>query len=230
MTDVKVAIRRQSTFLFWEFLVVVLGVLAALAVEEWREERKLAEQRGHILESLLVDLREDREDYLHFVENQRARSVAATYLTKVADDHAGELPEGFQTAGEAMHFLAITARLQTTRSAVQEILSTGTMIAIPNAELRAKIMQYYALATDRSAVNDFIEPEIQRYRTALERLGVSYSDAENINTETVLRDKSVKALIRSMGAIAAFAPLYCDELIELNSALIAETEAILSER
>ena len=230
MTDVKVAIRRQSTFLFWEFVVVVLGVLTALAVEEWREEQKLVEQRGHILESLLVDLREDREDYLHFVENQRARSAAAAYLSKLADDGAAELPRGFQTAGEAMHFLAITARLQTTRSAVQEILSTGTMIAIPTAELRATIMQYYALATDRSAVNDFIDPEIQRYRTALERLGVSYSDAENIDAEAVLRDKSVAALIRSMGAIAAFAPLYCDELIELNTTLIAETEAILSRR
>lgn len=114
MKDVKVAVRRQSTFLFWEFVVIVLGVLAALAVEEWREELKLAEQRRHILESLLVDLREDREDYLHFAENQQARSAAATYLTTLANDGAGELPEGFQNAGEAMYFLAITARLQTT--------------------------------------------------------------------------------------------------------------------
>ena len=118
MKDVKIAIRRQSTFLFWEFVVIVLGVLAALAVEEWRGELELAEQRVHILESLLVDLREDREDYLHFVENQQARSAAATYLTTLAKDGAAELPEGFQTAGEAMHFLAITARLQTTRSAL----------------------------------------------------------------------------------------------------------------
>jgi hypothetical protein len=86
------------------------------------------------------------------------------------------------------------------------------------------------LATDRSAVNDFIDPEIQRYRAALERLGVSYSDAESIDTETVLCDKSVTALIRSMGAVAAFAPLYCGELVELNAALIAEIEAILSRR
>jgi Arc/MetJ family transcription regulator len=192
--DVKVAVRRQSTFLFWEFVVIVLGVLAALAVEEWREELKLAEQREHTLESLLVDLREDREDYLHFAENQQANDVT------------GELPREFQNAGEALHFLAITARLQTTRSAVQEISSTGTMTAIPDAQLRARIMQYYALATDRSAVNDFIDPEIQRYRAALERLGISYSDGKNIDSETALRDKSVSALIRSMGAVAAFAP------------------------
>jgi Arc/MetJ family transcription regulator len=211
-------------------VVIVLGVLAALAVEEWREELKLAEQREHTLESLLVDLREDREDYLHFAENQQARSAAATYLTTLANDVTGELPREFQNAGEALHFLAITARLQTTRSAVQEISSTGTMTAIPDAQLRARIMQYYALATDRSAVNDFIDPEIQRYRAALERLGISYSDGKNIDSETALRDKSVSALIRSMGAVAAFAPLYCSELVDLNAALISELEAILSER
>lgn len=230
MADVKVAIRRQSTFLFWEFVVIVLGVMAALAVEKWREELQLNEQRGHILESLLVDLQEDREDYLHFVENQHARSAAATYLTTLANGGAGELPDGIQSAGEAMYFLAITARLQTTRSAIQEISSTGTMVAIPDAQLRTRILQYYALATDRSAVNGFIDPEIQRYRAALEQLGLSYSDAENIDTEKALGNITVAAIIRSMGAVAAFAPVYCDELVEINAALIAEIESILSER
>ena len=69
-----------------------------------------------------------------------------------------------------------------------------------------------------------------RHRAALERLGVSYSDSVDIDTDTVLGDRTVGALIRSMGAIAEFAPVYCAELVELNAALIAEIEAIRSER
>jgi hypothetical protein len=223
-------IRRQFAFLFWEFVVIVLGVLAALAVDEWRNELTLKEQRAHVLESLLTDFREDRLDYQHFVENARERTEVAKYLDSLAYGTVTEPPAKFETAGDAMHFLGITARLRTTRSAIQEIGSTGTRIVIEDNELRAKILQYYALAADRSAINDFIEPELQRYRAALERLGVSYSDASRIDAKAVLDDATVHALVRSMGSVAEFALLYCEDLIQLNSELIAEVEGALAAR
>jgi len=230
MENIKSTVRRQSAFLFWEFVVIVLGVLGALAVDQWREERALMDQRRHILLSLLTDLREDQEDYNHFVEYTGARASAAAYLDSLANGSIADLPDQFQNAGEALGFVALTTRLQTTRSAIEEIASTGARVTIKDEQLRTRILQYYALATDRSAINQFIEPQQQRYQSALEQLGVSYSDGAEIDVAEVLADKTVHALIRSIRQTAEFAPSYCRELMELNEALIADIEQGLLER
>lgn len=229
MTNVKHKVRRQSAFLFWEFVVIVLGVLSALAVDQWQEERALEGQRRHVLMSLLTDLREDREDYSHFVNYTQARATAAAYLDKLADGSAVELPAQFQSAGEAVGFIALTTRLQTTRSAIEEIASTGGRAVITDDQLRIRVLQYYALASDRSAINQFIAPHLQRYQAALEKLGVSYSDGTAIDVGEVLADKEVHAIIRSIRQTADFAPLYVQELIELNEALIADIDQALAE-
>ena len=229
MDNVKNSVRRQSTFLFWEFVVIVLGVLSALAVDQWREDRALKEQRSHVLMSLLTDLREDQEDYSHFMTYTRARAAAAAYLDKLADGLTADPPAQFQNAGEALGFIALPVRLQTTRSAIEEIASTGGRAAIPDDELRARILQYYALAADRSAVNEFVEPHLQRYQAALEQIGVSYSDGAEIDVARTLANKEIHALVRSIGQTAEFAPLYCQELVELNEVLIDDIEQILSD-
>ena len=138
-------------------------------------------------------------------------------------------PAQFQNAGEALGFVALPVRLQTTRSAIDEIASTGGRLAIPDDELRARILQYYALATDRSAINEFVEPQLQRYQAALEQIGVSYSDGAEIDVARTLANKEIHALVRSIGQTAEFAPLYCQELVELNEGLIADVEQILSD-
>lgn len=229
MADVKHTVRRQSSFLFWEFIVIVLGVLSALAVDQWREDRALKEQRKHVLSSLLTDLREDKVDYEHFVQYTQWRARTSAYLDKLAKGIPAELPGDFQHAGEALRFIALPTRLQTTRSAIEEIASTGGRAAITDDELRIRILQYYALATDRSAINQYVDPHLQRYQVALEQLGVSYADGADIDVATVLADKTIHALIRSIGQTAEFAIIYTQKLRELNEELVTDIEQILSE-
>jgi hypothetical protein len=228
MDNVRNTVRRQSTFLFWEFVVIVLGVLCALAVDEWRQERALQDQRKHVLQSLLTDLQEDKGDYAHFVEYTRARATAADYLDKLADGLNADLPAQFQNAAEALGFIALPTRLQTTRSAIEEIASTGGRAVIQDDQLRIRILQYYALATDRSAINQYVAPHQQRYQAALEQLGVSYSDGAEIDYAEILADKTIHALIRSIGQTANFALVYVQRLTQLNERLIADIEEALA--
>ena len=65
---------------FAELIIIVIGVLIALAVDEWRDNIQLEKQRSHILSTLLVDLEEDRKDYEDFNATSQRRSLAAQFL------------------------------------------------------------------------------------------------------------------------------------------------------
>ncbi len=84
------------------------------------------------------------------------------------------------------------------------------------------------MATDRSAINQYVAPHQQRYQAALEQLGVSYSDGAEIDYSEILADKTIHALIRSIGQTANFALVYVQKLTQLNESLIADIEEALA--
>jgi hypothetical protein len=212
--------RRISTLRgFAELMIIVVGVLIALAVDEWRDSVQLEEQRLHILSTLLVDLEEDRNDYEDFNTTSRLRWQAAQFLLSYSA--AGDLKSAgwAKSPGEAVYRLAYSSRIQTTRSGFMEMISAGGRMAVYDNDLRSQILRYYSLATDRAAINEFITPETQRFHAALEAMGVSPSDREMIDVQSVMANPTASALVRTLGETAEFATLYIEDLVEANSEL-----------
>src|SRR5210317_372105 len=166
---------------FAELVIIVIGVLIALAVDEWRDNIQLEKQRNHILSSLLVDLEEDRKDYEDFNATSQRRSRAAQYLLSYSTAGDLESTGWTRSPGEAIFQLAYSARIETTRSGFMEMISAGGRMAVYDDDLRSQILKYYSLATDRAAVNGFITPQTQRFNAALEAIGVSPSDRDAID-------------------------------------------------
>jgi Arc/MetJ family transcription regulator len=212
-----------------ELVIIVFGVLIALAVDEWRDDIQLAEQRSHILSTLLVDLEEDRRDYEDFNATSQRRSQAAQFLLSYSitgdsitgDSITGDLKstEWTGSPGEAIFQLAYSARIQTTRSGFMEMISAGGRMAVYDDDLRSQILKYYSLATDRAAVNGFITPQTQRFNAALEAIGVSPSDRDSIDARSVMANPTASALVRTLGETAEFASVYIDDLVEANHQL-----------
>ena len=213
-----------------ELIIIVIGVLIALAVDEWRDNIQLEEQRSHILSSLLVDLEEDRRDYEDFIATSQRRSRAALFLLSYAADGNLESAEWNGSPGEAVFQLAFSARLQTTRSGFMEMISTGGRMAVFDGDLRSKILKYYSLATDRAAVNGFITPQTQRFNAALEAIGVSPSDRDAIDARLVMANPTVSALVRTLGETAEFATVYIEDLVEANHQLAESIGIALADK
>jgi hypothetical protein len=204
---------------FAELTIIVVGVLVALAVDEWRDNIELEKQRVHILSSLLVDLEEDRKDYRDFNATSRRRSQAAQLLLSLSAAEGSQSTEWTTSPGEAIYQLAYSARIQTTRSGFTEMISVGGRMAVDENDLRSQILKYYSLATDRAAVNDFITPQTQRFHAALEAMGISPSDRETIDARSVMANPTASALVRTLGATAEFATVYIEDLVEANDQL-----------
>ena len=204
---------------FAELVIIVLGVLIALAVDEWRENIQLAEQRNHILSTLLVDLEEDRKDYEDFNATSRRRAQAAQFLVAYSGAGGAESTEWTESPGEAIFQLAYSARIQTTRSGYMEMISAGGRMAVYDDDLRSQILRYYSLASDRAAVNGFIAPQTQRFNAALEAIGISPSDRDAIDARFVMGDPTASALVRTLGETAEFASVYIADLVDTNHQL-----------
>ena len=116
-------IKDRAALLILEFVVIVVGVLVALAVDEWRDNVQLAKQRTHILSSLLVDLEADRYDLEHFDGVARRRWAAAQYLISLARGDSLAETEWTDSPGEAVYRLAYSARIQPSEGAFLEMVS-----------------------------------------------------------------------------------------------------------
>ena len=212
--------RRISTLRgFAELMIIVVGVLIALAVDEWRDNVQLEEQRLHILSTLLVDLEEDRNDYEDFNTTSRLRWQAAQFLLSYSGAGDPKSAGWAESPGEAVYRLAYSSRIQTTRSGFMEMISAGGRMAVYDNDLRSQILRYYSLATDRAAINGFITPETQRFHAALEAIGVSPSDREMVDVQSVMANLTASALVRTLGETAEFATLYIEDLVEANNEL-----------
>lgn len=88
-------IREKLPELMVEATMVVLAVLAALAVDEWREARQQEELANRAIAVIAAEIEANREELA-----DAAESNAALLEEVVAADRAGELPDDFDLTFE----------------------------------------------------------------------------------------------------------------------------------
>jgi hypothetical protein len=156
---------RYLLYAVGEIALVVIGILIALQINNWNEERKTQQQIEDHLENLAGDLNEDIAEYLHQYRHQHMRFHAFLYLLnlvgtplntyeplpdldKPKDEYQAMYPYpdtfhlefvkfGFKWMGQGF------VSTQVNRTAVEEIKNQGLFSQIRNAKLKKQINDYY---------------------------------------------------------------------------------------
>ncbi|MEM9314394.1 MAG: hypothetical protein AAGA95_07185 [Pseudomonadota bacterium] len=164
-----------------EYLIVVLGVLTAIALDRWNDDLK---DRGHERQYLL-ELLEDLEADQTELELNRERAMA----------RAMEIREVVEAVGTADHLFDHTVRVawpsnearercqrrplacistlrvfDGSRSVYQELTQSGQLRVIRDRALVSALARYYALVDER------IEGQLNVQRVIHERLGDAMHD------------------------------------------------------
>lgn len=180
-------LREQYVHLYrrWvgEFVVIVLGILAAFAVDSWSEERS-----NHILEQeYLARMKEDLQWDLAEIKETIDASIlqgraATTLLLELNDPLADHVPrfrsdrlaaidfsvpanEQFEIPTKRLVWLvARTRTFDPRRSTYDELLATGRIIVIADSDMRASVIDHYALTEDRLAgLAEWLREPADRY-------------------------------------------------------------------
>ena len=166
-----------------EFVVIVLGILAALAVDSWSEERsnRTLEQEylARIEEELTSDLTEIEEAIRASILQARSATTLLAELDDPLFDHVPRfgsdrlaaidftVPANDEFGVPVKRLVWLVARTRSfdpRRSTYDELLATGRIVVIDDSGLRASILNHYALTEDRvTGLAEWVEEPATRY-------------------------------------------------------------------
>lgn len=213
-------------FLASEFVVIVLGVLTALAVDEWRNSREQAEIREQLLTALIPDLDDDLGDYEQVVRSSRTRLDACGKLLNADVVSLDGNEAAAVQLGDAFFHCSRYARLETSETAISEMTANGSGRTIEDTELRIRIMRYYALARDRADINMLFQSTTLAHVGELANQGFALLDRQGIDAPLVLSNPVLRARIKGIMATLPYAIEVTEDLIQENRALLAELAAV----
>jgi hypothetical protein len=189
-----------------EFIIVVTGVLAALAAQAWWERQQEREVEREYLSLLLADARINEARLAEAIQRDSVSLLGAGRALAALDGATLVAADSFLTW---LGWAASSTELRPMDGSFQAIISSGDLRLIRNDTLRAEIVSYASAIKNetarlqqlRGSVLDVIYPlgqELPFLRGAL--LGTM--TPEQVNLPMLREDEQAAALLFTMQATA----------------------------
>lgn len=167
-----------------EFIVIVVGVLAALAVDDWRQERGDRALEKHLLTSLIANLEEDESDAKFQEEFVQLNLDAVNHLLAVVGHplapNTAKTDTNASEIDASLWMLRWKAELEVFDDTYSEMMATGSLKVIKDPALRKQISKYYNDSRRLIAIPERqIDPRPE-FLTALASVGIVPGYADRI--------------------------------------------------
>lgn len=167
-----------------EFLVIVVGVLVALAVDQWRESINDRTAEAEYLDRLLIDLRQDSG----MVSGDRAQGAAkAVDLQRVLENLRDPDIVRRQPSLAWPNLSRTFARPNLQTTTFDELTTTGGLILIQNNDLRSRIGEHYTWA--EHSFNERLDERRTSLAEHVARIFPRFSGAPGLATPSNLDDQ-----------------------------------------
>lgn len=179
---------KARSYLFYaigEIALVMIGILLALQVNNWNEQRKTVNKKNELLQNISAELIKDLDQLKLILSDIKVKNGNGTYLMsyfesekEVSQFDLDRLRLGFMNTNDI-------SELSPSRLAYEELVSTGSVNRIENDSLKQQLFDYY-----ETSIREIGEFE-QRYR-----YGLVFTDARFDYMENHILLEKVKSLTR----------------------------------
>lgn len=194
--------RRYSALghLLLEFIVIVAGVLAALAVDQWRQSREDRVFERELLQNLALEIVADSADFARLPIRAHGRVNGAEVLLRnfrpndprtvrasAALDTLGPFPEpaSDEEIVRAFAALVVSSDMDVALGAYREFSEGGGQRLVRNRELRRLIHRYYTLVFGNLKYDPWVAAALSSVRERANELGLAGGD----NNAALIRER-----------------------------------------
>ncbi len=218
-----------------EFGVIVLGVLAALAIDDFRDARSERELATYLLDGIRADLVQDTAFFHRGLSATERVISAADRLLGHLEDPLWVTPEGVDgnavRLGDALRIVSNLPILTSANATYQEMIATGSIRSLPTGSLRRGIVEYHAVLVPRIQNREArrIVPTVQSYQEALRAIGLRISDSQQLDSTVVDRlrgNEFVFGHIRGLAAVATIPGRDYRRLLAMVEGLLVAIDSI----
>lgn len=171
----KGSVRTSVVRLAAEFVIIVAGVLAALAVDQWRETRNERDLESELLQAFIRDLRTDSADYSRFPRTSGARIRGIEVLRRTFTPERIVRPRvdtlllpleaippvaSDSVVLDALRQVSRLSDLDIAWGAYRDFSDGGAYRLVRNAELRDRIHAYYYAVDASMELNEVVRRSV----------------------------------------------------------------------
>jgi hypothetical protein len=155
-------IRKYLLYAIGEITLVVIGILIALQVNNWNEERKEQTELEGYLSNISKNIERDLkqlEGLLEYRSKSKAGSVVYMDLLNKAPIPADAINRYYAEYGN--HMAIFEMYFKPDKSGFEALKNSGYLGRLQGSELETKLYKYYELTTtvnlEETSLNDFVE-------------------------------------------------------------------------
>ena len=228
-----------------EGLVIIFSVLAALAVDDWRDDRAERALEQHLLATLRDDLMDDLEELESSLDDTELVEHASAFLLGQPDQNfkdeivskslaPSRLVDSSRRADHvspeqaAIFILVGGIDFDLSDMTYQEMMSTGSFRVVQDNILRRDITRYYWIVRSYDMTNSTAESYRTGLLNALLRNGVAPGRVDPEMLGNAIKDPEVRALIAQYGATAQTLREVYVSFVEQAEELLTKVDAELS--
>lgn len=140
-----------------EFVVIVLGVLGALAADQWVQDRENRALEREYLERLMDDVRYDRGE----IEFVRALSMAGLQaLDSLRSPGFAERASDLQLVATTL-IASNDREVDLSRGTFEELIASGRIALITDPEVRAALSEYDRFVREIAGFRDYVDNDFR---------------------------------------------------------------------
>lgn len=163
-----------------EIILVVIGILIALQINNWNEDRKERIFENNILDKISTNIQDDINQYNKILSAENsARIKVDSFLTIIRN------PMRFHTSDLDPYYKSLWyfQRFTPNKSAMTNLISSGKINIIENQELLENVLGYYKTIDEQTASVDEALASYSRNEIGPYIMKFDFMDSKAINSE-----------------------------------------------